>query len=175
MNKSSPTPNRTKIHVVLFILTVLFLGFLTWALQDMLGLKIKKINLTGVIPDRSRSSSSSIYDSYAATVSSGDGDAYYTKLTNVICDAAPSKDGQKKYFRISVTFESKDKKSSDTLIKSTKVLVEDLRETVSAISVDAPDQAQVMNQIRGDLGRKLRSKFGDTAISGIYFEEIIKQ
>lgn len=175
MNKSSPTPNRIKWQIAILILVIVLLGAAVWKFQDVLGLKIQKINLTGIMPNRTLNPSKSIYETYQATSSTGSGDTYYTKLQDVICDAAVAPDGKKRYFRISVTFESKDKKNADTLIKSTKVLVEDLRDTVSGVSADAPNQAQVMSYIKDDLGRKLKDKFGDAAISGIYFEEIIKQ
>lgn len=175
MNKSSPTPSKIKWQIAILALVIVLLGAAVWKFQDVLGLKIQKINLTGVLPNRALNPSKSIYETYQATSSTGGDDTYYTKLKDVVCDAATGPDGQKRYFRISVTFESKDKKNADTLIKSTKILVDDLRDTVSGVSADSPDQAQVMSQIKNDLGRKLKDKFGDAAISGIYFEEIIKQ
>lgn len=174
MGKSSGSSAGKKTNIFIIILIIIAIPLIVWKLQGKFGLTFRKIDLTGVMPERSVKSQS-VYDQYQVSSANPGGDAYYTSLKDVVCDAAPDLDGTKRYFRISITFESPDKKSAEKLAEASETLVADLRLAVSNLRLGSEDRGRVMEYIKTNMANKIKMQFGKDAVTDIYFEEIISQ
>lgn len=176
MSKSSGSSSNARFYIILTLIFLLLIGFVVWKFQDQLNFKIKKINLTSVLPATKFTKSTSIYDNYdVGAPSEGADGSYYSKLSNVICDSASSEDGKKHYFRISITFESPDKKTAESISGASKMLVKDLRATVANLDVKELNRPEAMQFIKNNLSDKIKQKFGSEAVTDIYFEEMLTQ
>lgn len=176
MSKSSSSSGNGKFYIILTLIVLILAGLVVWKFQDQLNLKIKKINLSGLIPARKFTKSTSMYDNYNVSMpSEGFEGSYYSRITNVVCDGVSDENGQKHYFRISMTFESPDKKNAESIAGASEVLVADLREIVANLDVNELNRPEAMQFIKNNLSNKIKQKFGSNAVTNIYFEEILTQ
>jgi len=167
--------NQSKSSKKIFLLLILLIFIIMGILLKFYGYNFESVYQYSKHNKKELSNPQDIYSSYDVDYKML-GDSHYVFIEDLYSQGR--KNSLKEYaniFRMDIAIQTTDKRKADVIADNIDVIINSVRHSMKYLEVSDISEAIVSQNIKRNITDRIRTKFGEDYIEGIYFEEFIGQ